>query len=150
MVRGGLFDCTRMLRGVCASPLPQRGKVGECQHVLEFQAIELRSLFLVLAEHADGLGVLGDIPGVLWRVVHIDRSADCPDQPQREIKEHPLEAGRSEDRECVPFPHPESEQAVGNLVDRLGRLRPGHRAPVLALLDEVGRPGEVPGDGVLP
>jgi hypothetical protein len=98
-------------------------EVGKRQDVLQRQPVELRPLLIVLAEHADRLGVLCDVLRVLRRVVHVDRSADRADQTEREIEEHPLEAGRGEDRESVPFSHPEGEQAVGNLVDRLGGLR---------------------------
>ena len=139
-----------MVGGVCTPSLPERGKVGKRQHVLELEAVELRPLLLVFTEDADGLGVLRHVLRVLRRVVHVDRGADRPDQPEREVEEHPFEAGRGQDREGVALPHSEGEQAVGDLVHRLSRLRPGDRPPVLAVLDEVGRALEAAGDGVLP
>ena len=145
------FDRIGMLGGMCASALSQRVEVGERQQVGEPEPLELRELLVVFAKGADRLGVPGDVRRVLRRAVHVDRGADRADQAEREVEEHPLEAGGGEDRERVSLPDAQGEQPVGELVDGLGGLGPGDRAPlVAALVDEVGRAGGLLGDGVLP
>ena len=139
-----------MTLGIGTSAGAQVVQVGEGQNVVELEPFQLAPLRLVFTQHADRLRVLDDVRRVLRRAVHVDRSADRADEAEREIEEHPLEAGRAQDREGVALSDPEGQEPVRQLLDGLGRLVPRDLAPVLALLDQVGRARPAPLDGVLP
>ena len=78
----------------------------------------------------------------------VDRRADRADLRQREVEQRPLERRAGEDRERLALPDAAREQAVGEVLDALGRLGPGDLVPVVAVLDEVGGAVAMPRDGV--
>ena len=102
---------------------------------------------VVLAEHADRLGVVEDVAGVLRRAVRVDRRADRADRAEREVEERPLDPARAEDRERVALADAEREQPVRVALDALVRLGPRDRAPVVSVLDRgtpaFGRPAAI-------
>ena len=86
--------------------------------------VDLRALLLVLAEHADRLGVLDDVLRVPGRAVRVDRCADGADEREREVEHRPLERRLPEDRERS---RPCARRARGGRVRarrRSARLRP--------------------------
>src|SRR5205823_3308328 len=87
---------------------------------------------------------------VALRAVRVDPRADGADEAEREIEERPLESRGGEDRERVPFPDAQREQAVGELVDRFGGFPPRDFAPVVAVLNQVGGALPLTLHGVLP
>ena len=54
--------------------------------------LDLGALVVVLAEHADRLGVLEHVVDVLRRAVRVDRRADRADVREREVEQRPLDA----------------------------------------------------------
>ena len=148
--RRGLFHGARMQLRVLAAAGPEIVEVAEREHVLRRRLAELRALLLVLAENRDRVGVLDDVRDVFGRAVHVDRGADRADEAEREVEQRPFEPRRGEDRERVALSDPEREQAMGELVHRLGGVVPRDRAPLAALLDQVGGPLPAARPGVLP
>ena len=104
----------------------------------------------IRTEHADRLGVVEDVRGVVGRAVRVDGRHDGSDLRQREVEQRPLERRAGEDRERLALPDAPREQAVGQVLDALGRLGPADLVPVIAVLDEIRGAVAVARDRVLP
>ena len=127
----------RLLRREGTSAGAQFVELRERDHVLERQPCDLRPLVVVLDERADSVRVLEHVLRVARRAVRVDRRPDGSDQAEGEVEERPLERRPAEERERCTLLHAEGEQAVRQLVDRLGRLGPGDLAPLAVDLVQV-------------
>ena len=130
------------MRGRVRRPsLLERGEVVEREHVLQrarARTVELGALLGVLARarpmdcecsrtYSTSFGELFGVDG------HDDRA----DVGEREVEQRPLERRPREDRERVALADAAREQPVGESLDALGGLGPGHVVPVVVVLDEV-------------
>jgi hypothetical protein len=111
-----LVDCRiclgqgpRVLGGEGAASRPHLLEVGERQHVAEVDAGDLRSLALILDEHANRVRVLQHVPAVPRGAVGVDRGANRADRSQRKVEERPLERRLREHSEGVALAHAERE-----------------------------------------
>ena len=100
---------------------------------------QLGQLLVVLGEGKPRLGVLEDVRALLGRARRVEAHHDGPDRHRRPVEQHPLEAGAGEYRDGVAAAHPAGEQSVGEDLDPLRRLRPGHGPPAVRRLLEVRR-----------
>ena len=103
--------------------------------------LDVGRLVGVLAEHADGLGVVEDVRRVLRRAVRVDRRRDRADERKREVEQRPFHRRPREQCERLATADATGEEAVGEVLDPLGRLGPGDLVPVVVVLDEVGGAG---------
>src|SRR4051794_41909478 len=97
--------------------------------MLEPDRVDLHALLLVLAEDADGLRMLDHVRSVARRAVHVDRSGHTTDEREGKVEEHPLDAGRGEDREGVALPHAECQEPGAGPAPPRGGPGPEGRPP---------------------
>ena len=80
----------------------------------------------------------------------IDGGDDRADLREREVEQGPFHDRAGEDGERLALPDAARQEAVGQVLDALGGLRPADVVPVVAVLHEIGGALAIPRDGVLP